>query len=142
MRAIKIDSKNRTITEININNLDDMQQVVEDWICTGFNFPDDQNTCYVNDEGLLESPEHFFVHKDGHQPFAGNGLIIGFNPYTGENEACTLNLEEVKDDVQFLTLWQVQLLVRHGIVDYNAYMTTEDGTEKIATVDLGAFDEH
>jgi hypothetical protein len=30
----------------------------------------------VNEEGLLEHPQHFFMFEGGHQPLAGNGVIL------------------------------------------------------------------
>lgn len=141
MRAIKIDALNRTIIEIDINGYKDMQAAVEGCICLAFDYPDDKHSCYINDEGLLCSPQHFFVSKFVRQPFAGNGIIVGNTP-TGNTKACTLKLDDVKNSILFLTLDQVQELIRAGAVDYSTYITTSDGVcEKISTIDLGAFNK-
>ena len=39
------------------------------------------DSIFVNEEGLLENPRFFFEVEGGHQPFAGNGVVVG-----GEDE--------------------------------------------------------
>lgn len=51
---------------------------------------DDAHHCYVNEEGLFGQPRHFFMFEDGHQPLAGNGVILGTTE-DGHEAACTLS---------------------------------------------------
>lgn len=57
-------------------------------------------TLYVDDEGLLNDPKHFFKWKRYHQPLAGKGLILGTDA-EGECIATTLELDFVKGEVEF-----------------------------------------
>lgn len=151
MRAIKIDSKNRIITEVDINDLEDMQKIVEGYICLAFDHPDAKHSCFVNDEGLLNSPQYFFaflLNDFCTQPFAGDGIIVGGNE-EGDNTPCTLDIEELKKSIYWFTLPEVQFFIREGMVDYNTYYTPLDEhlkpiserRELITTRHLGAFDK-
>lgn len=69
MRAIIINATNRTITETEIDgSLKTLQQIVGGLIQPVYDGLDDNHHCYVNEEGLLEGPQHFFMFSDGHQP--------------------------------------------------------------------------
>ena len=104
MRTIIINAKDRTITETEIDgSLQSLQRIVGGLIETVYDGLDDYHHCYVNEEGLLNNPQHFFMFRDGHQPLAGNGVILSS---TGDgNEApCTLLLDWVQDRVTFMDL--------------------------------------
>ncbi len=139
MKAIKIDSQNKKITEIDIAaNYTDMQKVVEGYICLAFDYPDKKNSCYVNDEGMLNNPEFFFFSKNYPKPLAGNAIIVGTS-LGGNLKSCNLDIDEVEKDIKFFTLREVQRMIRCGLVNYNTYITTEKGTEVLRVIDLDAF---
>jgi len=48
---------------------------------------DDNHHCYVNEEGLLDDPQYFFMFSDGHQPIAGRGVILSTTEDGGEAPA-------------------------------------------------------
>jgi hypothetical protein len=103
MRALKIDVTKREITEIEIPDkkpLSQMQAVVGGLITIAVTLPNDDDV-FVDDEGLLKGPPGFFVIKGGHQPFAGNGLVCGSDPATGETVAAKTSLEEMRGLVRF-----------------------------------------
>jgi hypothetical protein len=104
MRAIIINSEDRTITESDIDgSLKSLQQIVGGLIepvCQGL---DDNHHCYVNDEGLLDNPQYFFMFRDGHQPLAGHGIILSSTDDGGE-APCTLSLDWVRERVTFMDL--------------------------------------
>jgi len=76
MRAIVIKSRNRTVVKIDlVPTLDRLQQIVGGLIEPVEQGLDDEHHCYVNEEGLLDNPQHFFMFTGGHQPLAGNGII-------------------------------------------------------------------
>jgi hypothetical protein len=97
MRAIVINSHNRTIVETDVDvSLDSLQQIVG-----GLTEPveqglDGEHHCYVNEEGLLDNPQHFFLFTGGHQPLAGNGIILASTEDGG------LSLQWVKERVTFM----------------------------------------
>ena len=77
MRAIVINSRDGTVVEIDlVPTLDCLQQIVDGLIEPVEQGLDDEHHCYVNEEGLLDNPQHFFMFTDGHQPPAGNGIIL------------------------------------------------------------------
>jgi hypothetical protein len=112
MRAIKINSYNETIEEIEINGLADMQKHVEGYIEAGFYFPDG-SCCFVDEEGLLKQTPVFFEIKGAHQPFAGNGLIVGAADENGATTPCTLNIDYVKKMTRFYDLLSLQIYLAH-----------------------------
>jgi hypothetical protein len=109
MRAIIIDAEKRAVSEAEIDgSLHSLQQVVGrliDPVYPGLEGTD--HHCYVNDEGLLNNPQDFFMLKDGHQPLAGNGVILSTTG-DGDEAACTLSLDWVKERVTFMDLQDVR----------------------------------
>lgn len=112
MRAIKIDAKARTVTEIDLpKGIDAMQAAIGcDCFCFAVSWRNG-DTLYVDDEGLLNPCDEFFVIETGHQPFAGNGLILGSDE-EGESVDAKTPLTDVK--VAFLTRAQVATMFREA----------------------------
>jgi Domain of unknown function (DUF3846) len=109
MRAIIINAKDRTITETEIDGfLETLQQVVGGLIEPVAQGLDGDHHCYVNEEGLLEHPQHFFMFRDGHQPLAGCGVILS-STEDGDEAPCTLPLDWVKERVTFMDLAAARL---------------------------------
>lgn len=75
MKAIWIRSDVRTITEVEYSGLDDLRRMVGGHIEYAMRFNSD--TLYVDEEGLLKNPKHFFSIESGHQTLAGNGVLVG-----------------------------------------------------------------
>jgi hypothetical protein len=104
MRAIIIHATDRTITETEIDgSLKSLQQIVGGLIQPVYDGLDDDHHCYVNEEGLLNDPQHFFMFKGGHQPLAGDGVILS-STEDGDQAPCTLSLDWVKERVTFMDL--------------------------------------
>src|SRR5882724_6864159 len=95
-RAIFIDAKAHTITEIEVTDqrhgLADLQRLVGGSIERAMVMPialsDD---LFVNEEGLYKFNYGFAV-VSGHQPFAGNGVIIG-STKSGDTADATSKLD-------------------------------------------------
>jgi Domain of unknown function (DUF3846) len=102
MRAIIINAQDHMITETEIDgSLEVLQQIVGGLIePVGL---DDNHHCYVNEEGLFNSPQHFFMFRDGLQPLAGDGVILALAD-NGDEAPCTLPLDWVKERVTFMDL--------------------------------------
>ena len=108
MRAIVINSRNGTVAEIDlVPTLDCLQQIVGGLIESVEQRLDDEHHCYVNEEGLLDNPQHFFMFTDGHQPLAGNGIILA-STGDGDEAPCRLPLEWVKERVTFMDFYAVR----------------------------------
>jgi Domain of unknown function (DUF3846) len=104
MRAIVINSHDRSITETQIDgSLQSLQRIVGGLIQSVDQGLDDDHHCYVNEEGLFENPRHFFMFAGGHQPLAGNGVILASTSDGGE-APCRLPLQWVQDRVTFMDL--------------------------------------
>ena len=109
-KAILIDVKAETITEIQVGDYLDIQHKIGcDIFTIGMHLPD-CDAIYVDDEGLLSvAPESkFFLMEGAHQPFVGNGLICGGDS-EGETQNVKMTVDEVKKQIKFLTLAQAQL---------------------------------
>jgi hypothetical protein len=102
MRAIIINAQDHMITETEIDgSLEVLQQIVGGLIePVGL---DENHHCYVNEEGLFNSPQHFFMFRDGLQPLAGDGVILALAD-NGDEAPCTLPLDWVKERVTFMDL--------------------------------------
>jgi hypothetical protein len=113
MRAILIDAAKREVTEVEIpGDLKSLQAAVGGYIETAVRLAD-EDVIFVNEEGLLQSPptDHWFVFKGAHQPFAGNGILVGGND-DGETVAAKAPLDAIKRKVEFLTLEDVRVLAK------------------------------
>ena len=62
---------------------------------------DDQNTIYLDDEGLYRDTQAYFKWEGYHQPLQGRGLILGIDYETGESVPPTITIEKVKYSVSF-----------------------------------------
>jgi Domain of unknown function (DUF3846) len=104
MRAIIVNSKDRTITETEIDgSLKSLQNIVGGLIEPVYQGLDEPHHCYVNEEGLLNDPQYFFMFTDGHQPLAGNGVILS-STGDGDEAPCTLPIDWVNGRVTFMDL--------------------------------------
>jgi hypothetical protein len=112
MRAIVINAKDRTVAETDIDgSLKSLKQIVGGLIQPVYDGLDDSHHCYVNEEGLLDQPQHFFIFRDSQQPLAGNGLILSSTD-DGDEAPCTLPLDSVKERVTFMDLQAAYLWSR------------------------------
>jgi len=113
MKGILINSKNETITEVEVGDYKTISGFIEceflDVVSIGEN-----EDVYVDDEGLLnlDRDSKFFMINTYPQPLAGNGLILGFDFETGNSLDTKLTVDEVKKMVRFHTLNEVQLMGR------------------------------
>lgn len=103
MRAIFIDSTARTIEEIELpegeaERLAEVNKRVGGGIEFATRFPNG-DVLYVNGEGLYKH-ERFFVVLGAHQPFAGNGVIVGAEVDERQSPAKT-QLATVRNMVRF-----------------------------------------
>ena len=110
MKGILIDVKNRTITEHEIGK--GLEPIYEKIGCELFDIVniDDSNDVYVDDEGLYKEND-FFSIEGGHQPFRGNGLVLGIDNNSGKSVSTTLTVEKVTEMIKFHTLNEVKQMI-------------------------------
>lgn len=118
-KGILIDVQNRQVTEVQIE--DGIESIYEQIKCDTFDCVQihEENDVYVDDNGLLNLTDKsmFFSYKGYPQPLSGNGLILGIDHETGESIDTTLTIDEVKKNVKFLSLFDVQLMSRFGVLN-------------------------
>lgn len=124
MRAILIDPIAHTITEVEHNGdfrhiytlLSDPPNGLE---VDDFNIVDigNDNTLYVDGEGLLKNPRYFFTFQGYHQPLAGRGLVLACDE-EGETIPTTLTIAEIKAKVTFGELSVQGFKQDEGVADH------------------------
>lgn len=116
-RAFLIDSKNRKITPYENTGLKSLQSAVGGYIEGAYELPNG-DYLFVDEEGLLKNPKHFFHLKGNYQPNAGNGLLVGPEVDTGgdsyEQKDVQTALEELQRMVTFLDHLDIVSMVREG----------------------------
>lgn len=120
MKAILIDVKKRTLTEVDVdssNTLEEWYKLIDcNLVEVAMELPNNEhngNSIMVDEEGMLSIGEDsgFFTMAGGHQPFAGNGLIVGINYDNGETIDVSITVDYLKDKINFFTFHEVKTLV-------------------------------
>lgn len=103
MKAILINSTLQTVTEVTLNPKDTLGSMYKhlgvDMVEVATELPN-QDVVFVDEEGLLKPVAYFFAFEGAHQPFAGNGIVVGGND-EGETVAAKSTLEDIKSKVKF-----------------------------------------
>ena len=106
MRTLLIDPKNQTITEHEHNG--DWQTIAPTIDAHNFDVIfTDYGDIYVDDEGLMNSPEHFWM-LDGLQPIAGKALVFGNTDDEGDSTPAFATAAELREKIRFLTVDDVR----------------------------------
>lgn len=110
MKTIRIDVTKKCVEEIDID--DELETLYESLQCRVITtvYPIDPlitDQIYVDDEALLKDvndlPGGFFIKMFPSQPLLGHGLVIAIDKNTGERIDCKLTVQEVAEQVTFLT---------------------------------------
>lgn len=111
--VIFIDSEKRRFTETGVRDLEDMLKLVGGLIERAYTTPCGHEI-YVNEDGLWGA-QFFFFPQGAHQPFAGNGFIVGPVNKKGETTDCTMTLEDAQGLIRFMNPLEVRMWARiHG----------------------------
>jgi hypothetical protein len=110
MKAILIDVKNQEVREVEIEKgLRAIYDVMDVSIITTATYLPNGDCIYCDDEGLFKvNAESMFFDVGAHQPFIGNGLVVGTNPKTGNTVNPKSTVEEIRNLVKFKSIFQVQ----------------------------------
>jgi hypothetical protein len=103
MKAILIDAKNREVKEVEIKgDLESWYEAIGCGMVECALYFDNHDSIMVDEEGLFNDQcDEFFFVKGGHQPFAGNGLVVGTDNM-GESVSTKITVDEVKSKVKFM----------------------------------------
>jgi hypothetical protein len=115
-KAILIDAYTREVKQVEVGGLSDMQKAVQGYIESAGCSPNG-DTLFVNEEGLLQDPTHFFMlEKLRPMPLAGNGLLVGGETQDGELTDVHATVEDVQTQVKFFTIEQIRALINSGVI--------------------------
>jgi hypothetical protein len=107
-KAYLIDARNKTISLVEVDGYKQIQEQIDcDCFTVACDLPNG-DTIYVDDEGLCKEQQNFFEFEGAHQPFAGNGLVLGLDDETGESRDVQSTLEEIKSKVTFKNIFQIR----------------------------------
>jgi hypothetical protein len=112
MRALLIDVDRERIEEVEVskeNFLDDAYRLIKcETIEVAFNFPPHPqangtfDTIFVDENGLVtDGPKKFWIIQGGHQPFAGNGLVVAVDD-EGNTVGAMIAIERLQSMVEFM----------------------------------------
>jgi hypothetical protein len=106
MRTILIDPVERSFTEVNYDG--DFRSIYTHLGCDLFDVVyTDLGDIYVDDEGLLKSPQKFFHIEGLPSPLAGRGLVFGPVDEEGNSTEATVSIDELEKKVRFMSAPQV-----------------------------------
>lgn len=119
MKAILIDSKNKTVSEVDVskkNTLNDWYKLIDCRLVeVACYINDKEDSLMVDEEGLIkdelkETDPFFSIQIDGQElVYAGNGLIVGVNS-EGDSISHHESVEKITPLVKFMTLKEVRRL--------------------------------
>ena len=100
--AILINSANQSVTLVKVGEYTDIYTHLGN-DCSSFACPitfDNNDTLYVDDDGLYHSFEGGFMLQDWNYPMVGNGLILGSN-----EEGDSIDCQTTIDDIMAQIVW-------------------------------------
>jgi len=117
MKAILIDVHQETVRQVEVDD----KRVLKDWykhincgmVEVAHNFYDKMDSIMVDEEGLFTMNENskFFSVTGGHQPFIGNGLVVGLNPMNGESVDHHITVEDLRSRISFHNVYDIQMMI-------------------------------
>jgi len=115
MKAILIDVQNETVHQVDLDDNNILHSWYKEIGCQMVevaHYFNDKDSIMVDEEGLftMSDDSKFFSVEGGHQPFIGNGLVVGYEPMTGESVDVHISVEEVRAKVKFHNMIEVQML--------------------------------
>lgn len=113
MDAFFINSTDRTIAKVDYTGIKDLYRMVGGPIELAMHWSNG-DVIYVNEEGLLMNLPNWFTVIGGHQPFAGNGVLVGREVEEGNSYytlSPTISLVRLKSLVTFYSHAQVKDLL-------------------------------
>ncbi len=107
LRAIHLKSDTRSILEVSVTCLEDLQACVGGYIGQAFRFPNG-DCLFVDDEGLSKDYQYGILVEGAYGPFLGNGIVVGAASSSGDNTAAKSGLIELVDQVAFISLAEIR----------------------------------
>ncbi len=111
-KAYLIDAEKREITQVEVGDYTTYYPLLKCEVFTTVGLEDD-DTLYVDDEGLFQPQENFFMYQGYNQPLAGNGLVLGTDK-EGNSVDPKMTLETLKSKVKFMNRKEVYQWVQEN----------------------------
>jgi len=113
MKGILINVHDETVRQVEIDDNDTLRSWYKHLICSTVqvgHYFNEKDSIMVDEEGLftMNDDSKFFTIEGGHQPFIGNGLVVGVNPMNGESIDPCISVDEVRVKVKFHSMAEVQ----------------------------------
>lgn len=107
MKAYFIDTLGGTgVTAVEYNDADDIRRMLKGDLELAHQY-DNGDVVYVDDEGMFKYHK-FFIVPGAHQPFAGNGVVVGREfPGTARTRPPRSTLRELQIAIRFPSPLQV-----------------------------------
>lgn len=101
-KAILINTVDKTVTPVEVEGLHDMYKAMGVSLIQVGTYLENGDVVFVDEEGLYGSNREWFAIRGAHQPFIGNGLVVGTNHETGESVDAKSTVEEIEAVMKFL----------------------------------------
>lgn len=113
MKAILIDVKNQEVREVEIEKgLRAIYDVMDVQMIETATYLPNGDCIYCDEDGFATMDANsMFFDVGAHQPFIGNGLVVGTNQNTGSTVSAKSTVEDIRKLVKFKDLWQVRMSV-------------------------------
>lgn len=115
MKAILIDVQNENVRMVEVDDKDVLRSWYKHIGCQMVevaHYINNHDSIMVDEEGLFTMDENskFFSVQGGHQPFIGNGLVVGVDMEGVSVDPC-ISVEKVRSMVKFHTMREIRMLV-------------------------------
>lgn len=115
MKAILIDVQNENVRMVEVKDdsvLNEWYRLIGCSMVEVAHYFNNHDSIMVDEEGLysMDESSKFFSVVGGHQPFIGNGLVVGVNK-KGESVDPCISVEEVRSKVSFHTMKDVRVML-------------------------------
>ena len=113
---ILINVTDETVRQVEVDD----DNVLKSWykllICTMVqvaHYFNERDSIMVDEEGLftMNDESKFFTIEGGHQPFIGNGLVVGVDPMDGVSVDPCISVDEIRAKVKFHNMSEVSMMM-------------------------------
>ena len=91
---------------------------------------------FVDDEGLMKNPQHFFKLDGMTSPLAGNGLVLGTDREGESISPQHVSIEDLENRITFITRTQAVHYAEQADAEAEAYALGKDNFIHISVAEL------
>lgn len=127
MKALLINSGKRTIECVEISNYKEIYPLLGPQ-CGLFQCPvsfDNNDTLYVDEEGLFHDYEGGYIMEGWSYPLVGNGVILGTDPRIGTSKDAITTAEELLSMITWVSNEKLDGHIEDTVKNQYIYSTTK-----------------